>query len=498
MQLSNSKALVLISFMGLVGLLLGGDTGLNGWILPFSRAQPAIKELPLPHHVPKYPGGVSLRFAMVHDVLTERFAKHGKDYYRERNRLAGKELEELRTKRKPGENPSDRYFALLDDQGAGLEALGDSNQAARLLREKLQEQEALGYKGRQLYTTYANLGTFLIHGNFVKARTGDPSAKELLREGLGFIRKSIEVNPEAHFGREIWQAVAVEFMLAAIENPSLLLKYDMVGNRLDETIDPSGLRPFNPEDWGRLGMARDAARFLQDPQSHGEPTYYRHLITTVGAADDWNKIINTKYSKPVPFDEPTLGIIGMWRLGGGANPHFALALGEVMMRVGQRFLAWTAYERAGGMADRFWPDSTLQEKFVKHCRSRQKIIENQLPSENWTGRQQQFQDELDFGRRYQVAYQDYEAERIKEGASIDDPHFYDGFRADRGPIASPVGQEDKFVVEEDHAFRMHSVPYPSMLLFAGLFAFGTACFLRITSSSKVVSAPDAEPRPNHG
>src|SRR5262245_41322264 len=41
---------------------------------------------PLPHHFPKYPGGVSLRFAMVHDVIHERFPWHGRAYYEERNR----------------------------------------------------------------------------------------------------------------------------------------------------------------------------------------------------------------------------------------------------------------------------------------------------------------------------------------------------------------------------------------------------------------------------
>jgi len=478
MHLSKPKALGLISIAGFVGLIIGGCAGLHGWFSPPARGH--IKEFPLPHHVAQYPAGVSLRFAMVHDVLTERFAKHGKAYYRKRNRLVDNELQELKPKRKPGENPSDRYFALLDDQGAGLEALGDSDGAARVLRAKLREQEALGYKSKQLYTTYANLGTFLIHGNFVKARTGDLSAKEQLREGLSFIHKSIEVNPEAHFGREVWQAVAVEFMLAAIDDPGLLMKYDMVGNRLDQTIDPSGLRAFNAEDWGRFGMGRDAVRYLENPQPNNP---YRGMITKVGAADDWNKAVNTSHSKPVPFDEPTLGIIGMWRLGGGANPHFALALGEIMMRVGQRFLAWTAYERAVGMADRFWPDSGIQEKFVEHCRKRQSIIEKQLPSESWTERRQQFQDELDFGRRYQADYQDYEAKQIKGGASIEDSHFYDAFHAKHGPIASPVGQEDKFVINEDPYHWMPSVPYPAMLLFAGLFAFVAACLLRVTSSA---------------
>ena len=36
-----------------------------------------VERTPLPHHVPQYRGGLSLRFAMVQDVIHERFPKHG-------------------------------------------------------------------------------------------------------------------------------------------------------------------------------------------------------------------------------------------------------------------------------------------------------------------------------------------------------------------------------------------------------------------------------------
>ncbi len=423
MQLSKPGALFIIGLVGILGSTLAFATGLQNWINPPKRPQ---TPLPLPHHIPKYPGGVSLRFAMVHDVLTERFAKHGKAYYTERNRLVRKELDEFKAQTNPSEKYTEKYLSLLDDLGAGYEALGDHDLAVAVLRDKLKEQELLGFKGHQLYTTYANLGTFLIHGNFVKARTGDPAAKGLLQEGLDFIRKSIEVNPEAHFGREIWQAVAVEFMLAAIVNPQVLLKFDMVGT--------------------------------------------------------WNEAVKTSHREPVPFDEPALGIIGMWRLGGGANPHFALALGEIMMRVGQRYLAWTAYERAIAMFDRFWPNLDVQKTFVEHCSNRQKIIEKQIPSENWAERRQQFQDELALGQGYQAAYQYYETRRIKEGASIEDEHFYDEFHAQQGPIASPVGPEDKFIVADARKPNL-TLSWPLMLFFSGIFAFVTACILRITTKA---------------
>jgi len=490
MQLSKPGALFIIGVVGILGSTLAFATGLQNWINPPMRPQ---TPLPLPHHIPKYSGGVSLRFAMVHDVLTERFAKHGKAYYTERNRLVRKELDEFKAQTNPSEKYTEKYFSLLDDLGAGYEALGDHDLAVAVLRDKLKEQELLGFKGHQLYTTYANLGTFLIHGNFVKARTGDPAAKGLLQEGLDFIRKSIEVNPEAHFGREIWQAVAVEYMLAAIKNPQHLLKFDMVGNSLHAEIDPSLKRCLtSSEEWGRLGQARDSEQFMR--QREGNLSDYdkqsrksiRDFISRVGAEDKLNEAAETSHSGPVPFDEPTLGIIGMWRLGGGANPHFALALGEIMMRVGQRYLAWTAYERAIAMFDRFWPNLGVQKTFVEHCSNRQKIIEKQIPSENWAERRQQFQDELALGQGYQAAYQYYETRRIKEGASIEDEHFYDEFHAQQGPIATPVGPEDKFIVA-DARKPSPTLSLPMMLFFSGIFAFVTACVLRVTTTpSKVV------------
>jgi hypothetical protein len=365
---------------------------------------------------------------------------------------------------------------LLDDLGSGLEFLDDHEEAIRVLRGKLEQQESHGFEGRQLYTTYANLGTFLIHGSFAKARSGDPAAKKNLREGLDFIRKSIAVNPQAHFGRETWQAAAVEYMLAAIENPALVLKYDMIGDRLDQVVDPSQTHWGNAERWGGMGMNRDAAHFLEHSTSGTSPNYFRSFITRVGAEQGWKEAGPTSHTKPVPFDEPALGIIGMWRLGGGANPHFGLALGEIMMRVGQRYLAWTSYERATQMAERFWPEPSIQQRFVYHCRDRQRIIEGELPNEDWKGRRKQFDDELNFGRSYQKAYQDYEAKRIEEGASIDDPDFYRAFHAEHGPIASLVGDEDRYLVRGG-GLGLH-IPYAAMVLFSGIFAIGTSWVLR--------------------
>src|SRR5215475_13776008 len=70
---------------------------------------PSAQEVyPLPHHIPKYPGGVSLRFAMVHDVIHERFPRHGKAYYERRDRSTRQELARL-----ADDDPA--RFPMLDD-----------------------------------------------------------------------------------------------------------------------------------------------------------------------------------------------------------------------------------------------------------------------------------------------------------------------------------------------------------------------------------------------
>jgi hypothetical protein len=471
-----------VLLLAMAGSVVGYIVALSG-LTPLTTPLTEIREDPLPHHIPKYHDGVSLRFAMVHDVIHERFARHGTAYYTERNRRVRQQLADEKNRITSDGKPSPAYFELIDDLGVGLSLLGKHEEAVRLMRTKLAQQEVQGLTGRELYSSYANLGTFLILWQLREGLPGDAMAKERIRESVDLVHKSIRVNPQSHFGREVWQAVIEEFLLAVIDMPEVLTQYDMIGDRLDRDIDPQQNRSLSDSfSWGRRG-SRSTADYLADPNSRrweevkGFRTIY---ITEVGAEGGSYQAIKTSQHKPVPFDEPVLGIIGMWRLGGGANPHFALALGEIMLRVGQRFIAWCAYERASQMKDHVWPDPDIRQRFVDHCRGRQKVIEAQLPFGERAELRPRFEAELAFGNHYQQTYQKYEAHRIAQGASIDDPHFYDAFHAAHGPIASPLGEADKFVVKARVAGQNESlIALPSVLLFAGLFAFVGACLFRI-------------------
>jgi hypothetical protein len=476
-------------FLILLAAVIGAVFGLVVGLTPAfqSPGGEKVENWPMPHHIPKYPGGVTLRYAMVHDVIHERFPKHGKAYYEERNRRVEQALEKEKAKRGTDGKPTPEYFALIDDLAVGLDQLGKHEEAVEMMKKKFEEQKSLGMKGRDLYSTYANHGTFLILWQLSEGFDDKAKAKERIQESVTLVHKAVEVYPQSHFGREVWQAVIEEYLLALLDNPDLVLKYDMIGDRLNPAQDLEALRGRrNGGSWGHYEH-RQAANFLRDrpdaPGGEEERQSLRTHITKVGAEPGWNEAAKTSNKEPVPFDEPALGIVGMWRYGGGANPHFALALAEIMMRVGQRYIAWCAYERAGQMAQFVGPEP-IAKQFAAHCRQWQERIERDLledpainGAEEVAKLRPRFNEELQHGRDYQKAYQEYEAAQIKAGASIDDPHFYDAFEKKHGSIASPVGEADVYQTTRPHD---HEISWGAILLFSGGFAFVAAVLLHLT------------------
>jgi hypothetical protein len=470
--------LVLKLFFIFIMAVIGGLVGLG--LSRELRPNPAA--LPLPHHIAKHPGGVSLRLAMVHDVIHERFPLHGPAYYEERNRRARESLPKEEAKVAEGAIQPESYWNLIDDLAVGLARQRQYAEAVTIMRDKLARQVALTLTGKDLYSSYANLGTFLILWQLDEGFADKVKAKERIRESIHLVHESIRVKPDAHFGREIWQEVLEEFLLASLDNPQLLLEFDMIGDRLNAPVDPREPRVLTDAiEWGR-GQSQFAQWFLEKPESEtGDRASlrmrFRAAIKQVGAEEGWASAVKTSQTAAAPFDEPTLGIIGMWRYGAGANPHFALALGEIMLRVGQRYIAWCAYERAVLVSEGMGPGE-IRTGFVRHCRERQQLIEEQLPPAEVARLRPRFQQELAFGQAYQQAYQKYEEDRIRAGASLDDPTFYDAFHAKHGPIASPVGEEDRFVTTREGLER---VSVPLVVFLAGLSAFITGLLLRIGS-----------------
>jgi hypothetical protein len=436
-------ALAVCAFVG--GCVAGGGVAA-------SRAEPDPGRLihaPLPHHVPPAPDAASFRFAMVHDVIHERYPRHGPAYYRERERLARERIAVVHPE-------SETAFAETDDLAVALDRTGRTDEAIALMREKHKRQTGIGLSGKDLYSTYANLGEFLVHGNLWRMMSGDVEDRKRVQEGRDFLKKSIAVNPTAHFGREEWQVVAVDSLLTAGDRPEQIRHCDLIGNRIDLPIEIGKESPrhelsdLNRAIFGRpylycwvMGL-EDRAYPVGNYESLDpeERTRVRKCIFPVGAEEPPERSNLAKVGRRAPFDEPALWIIGEWREGSGPDPHFALCLGEIMLRVGQRYLAWDCFERANRMADRFWPTDDGPAFFREHCAGRQAAIEMSLSRSEAAGLRAKFDAELAFGEAYQREYQAYEDQKLQAGANLNDAHFNDEFHAGRPPIASKVGPEE--------------------------------------------------------
>ena len=122
------------------------------------------------------------KFPEAFELMTGNFDRHSNSYYQWRI-----------AKIQPQIDKGNKDPLLFDDLAVAYSKLGDDKKAIALMKQK--EKFA-----PNLYETFANLGTFYIHdGQF--------------EEGLKYINKAIKINPEAHFGREIYQKYLVEFIL---------------------------------------------------------------------------------------------------------------------------------------------------------------------------------------------------------------------------------------------------------------------------------------------
>ncbi len=428
------------------------------------------RKVPLPHQVPPSDDVLSLRFAMVHDVLTERYRRHSDAWYRKRNENVRKKIEKLNQKNVTDQDVRTKLFNLYDDLGVGLERLGKHDKALEVLREKKAKQDKAGVQENRMYTTYANLGTVLAHKHLPAALRGNRQAKSSVRQALDHLNKAVDINPSAHFGRETWQITALAFLLAATENNRLIKQFDFTGNRLAAEPNPETGSAVDDIVMYKRFTDKYTTEELRNPQNEVARSLRdfvaklekEDLMKKVNLTDD---LRNTPFTEEVPFDRPVLGIIGMWRLGGGPNPHFALALGEIMLRVGQRHIAWEAYQRALEMSGRFWPEEAVRKPLIEHCRARKKLIESSMSDRDVQKMKRRFRQELQHGRDWQNAYRAFEKKRIRQGVSINRDNFHKPFLEKHGKIASDPGDADwiRFKVTDDVI-----IPWVGILFFAGL------------------------------
>jgi tetratricopeptide (TPR) repeat protein len=187
-------------------------------------------------------------------------------------------------------------LALYDNVAVAYSKLGEDEAAIALMLRK----DSLS---PNIYETEANLGTFYIHAGQYEA-------------GLEHIKNAIEINPEAHFGREVYQQYLVEYVMEKVDGGKIKL--------------PMGLMTGNS----------------------GPPSIEKER--------NFNTFILTKYNRKNGTSEPHIpleerqravkGILGMMRFGNHDSPILLEALGDLMSSyrrdIDSKFLAVMAYLKA--------------------------------------------------------------------------------------------------------------------------------------------------------
>ena len=136
-------------------------------------------------------------------VITGRFERNPPLYYQMRIRRSLTELKK---------NP--RNFGLYDDIAAAYDRLHQSDDALKIMAKKRALLPPFDAKNAPVkeawYRYYANAGTFRAH-RFLSQKSGDLNEMKTAR---AMIQRAIEIKPNAHFGREKYQFMAMDWIVA--------------------------------------------------------------------------------------------------------------------------------------------------------------------------------------------------------------------------------------------------------------------------------------------
>jgi len=229
------------------------------------------------------------QFPNTMELIAGKFLKHTPEFYywRIQHRIAMLEKEPDKA-------------ALYDDLAVAYSKLGLNQQAIAVMKQK--EEVA-----PHAYESYANLGTFYIHDG-------------QLEKGLRFIEKAIEINPDAHFGREIYQKLLVEYLISKKKDGKTLLP---LNNKL-----PS-------EPYAKM--------------EEGGENFYLFLVKK-GIIASTSRTYNPRATVPADVQKAIKGVEGMIRFGNHNSPVLLEALGDLLMQDGDyqagRQLAARAYLKA--------------------------------------------------------------------------------------------------------------------------------------------------------
>ncbi len=132
-------------------------------------------------------------------ILSGRFARNPPLFYEMRLERVTAELHS---------HPGD--LAAYDDAGVACDRLGRGDEAIDWMEKKRAQLEQFEVKEHR-YRYHANLGTFLVHRWFRQG--ADRTKIDQVKKARDQIAKALEINPNAHFGREKYQLHVLEWII---------------------------------------------------------------------------------------------------------------------------------------------------------------------------------------------------------------------------------------------------------------------------------------------
>ena len=247
------------------------------------------------------------------ELVTGAFPRHSEAFYRWR-------IEDRKAQLEAGDDDPLHY----DDIAVAHDKLHQQQQAIEWMIEKEKK-----FPGR--YETYANLGTFHIHGgNFP--------------EGILNIEKALEINPEAHFNRERYQLYVVKYLQHRAEHGQFSEGKLLLPLSRDAFVEQ---RNFN-----RKNHDREDVEFHDIPEP-GINSFYIFIANDL--ADKTAEDYNPRYVEMTAEQtaEAVQGILGMMRFGHHDSPVLLECLADLLVprtgrgvgnRIAARALLKASYE----------------------------------------------------------------------------------------------------------------------------------------------------------
>jgi hypothetical protein len=141
-------------------------------------------------------------------VIAGRFERNPPQYYQMRLERVARELQ-------TNPNKLENY----DDAGVACDRLHRGDEAIAWMEKKKQRLEALTTSGQipkdkyneHRYRYLANIGTFYAH-RWLRNGANRKNISDM-QEGRDYIKAAIQLNPDAHFGREKYQLQIMEWIL---------------------------------------------------------------------------------------------------------------------------------------------------------------------------------------------------------------------------------------------------------------------------------------------